>query len=93
MTGSIDTSQDLQSLSNHSLPVEPILYELRLLSSDLLAIRIQVDKLLHNSICSQEWKMIGLVIDRLVFGFYFAFVLVMFITIAVIWHWSNSHIN
>uniref|UniRef100_A0A3Q3W5F4 Neurotransmitter-gated ion-channel ligand-binding domain-containing protein n=1 Tax=Mola mola TaxID=94237 RepID=A0A3Q3W5F4_MOLML len=83
----------ITSVSSHSLPVEPALYELRLLSRDLLAIRIQIDKLLHDSICSQEWKMIGLVIDRLLFGFYFVFVIFTFITIAVIWHWSNSYLN
>lgn len=69
---------------------EPALDELRKLSRDLMAIRVQVDKHFQGSKTSQEWEMIGVVIDRLLFGLYIVFIIVSFITIVCIWMWSNS---
>ncbi|XP_034003385.1 5-hydroxytryptamine receptor 3A-like isoform X1 [Trematomus bernacchii] len=70
-------------------PVEPALEELRKLSRDLLAIRFQVDKHFQGSTSSQEWQMIGIVIDRLLFGLYLVFIIVSFITIICIWSRSS----
>uniref|UniRef100_A0A8D0DIA1 Neurotransmitter-gated ion-channel transmembrane domain-containing protein n=1 Tax=Sander lucioperca TaxID=283035 RepID=A0A8D0DIA1_SANLU len=64
---------------------EPSLDELRKLSRDLLAIRLQVDKHFQGSKTSQEWQMIGIVIDRLLFGLYIVFIAVSFITIICLW--------
>lgn len=78
----------------HSLPVdsgpkitstEPALEELTKLSRDLMAIRLQVDKHFQGSKTSQEWQMIGAVIDRLLFGLYVVFIAVSFIIIMCIW--------
>ncbi|KAK1897551.1 5-hydroxytryptamine receptor 3C [Dissostichus eleginoides] len=66
-------------------PVEPALEELRKLSRDLLAIRFQVDKHFQGSTSSQEWQMIGIVIDRLLFSLYLVFIIVSFIIIICIW--------
>ncbi|KAF1385598.1 hypothetical protein PFLUV_G00109460 [Perca fluviatilis] len=66
-------------------PPEPALDELRKLSRDLLAIRLQVDKHFQGSETSQEWQMIGIVIDRLLFGLYIVFIAVSFITIICLW--------
>ncbi|XP_028443531.1 5-hydroxytryptamine receptor 3A [Perca flavescens] len=70
-------------------PPEPALDELRKLSRDLLAIRLQVDKHFQGSETSQEWQMIGIVIDRLLFGLYIVFIAVSFITIICLW--SNHY--
>ncbi|XP_074490639.1 5-hydroxytryptamine receptor 3A-like [Sebastes fasciatus] len=72
-------------------PPEPALEELRKLSRDLIAIRLQMDKHFQGSKTSQEWQMIGIVIDRLLFGWYIVFILVSFITIICIWTWNNSY--
>ncbi|XP_034738061.1 5-hydroxytryptamine receptor 3A-like [Etheostoma cragini] len=66
-------------------PPEPALDELRKLSRDLLAIRLQVDKHSQGNQTSQEWHMIGTVIDRLLFGLYIVFIAVSFIAIICIW--------
>ncbi|XP_039984754.1 5-hydroxytryptamine receptor 3A-like [Xiphias gladius] len=74
-----------------SAPPEPELVELRKLSRDLMAIRLQMDKQCRGSSTSQEWQMIGLVIDRLLFGLYIVFIFVGFITIMSVWIWNNSY--
>ncbi|XP_029285092.1 LOW QUALITY PROTEIN: 5-hydroxytryptamine receptor 3A-like [Cottoperca gobio] len=71
-------------------PPEPALDELQKLSSDLKAIRLQVDKHFKESNTSQEWQMIGIVMDRLLFGLYVVFITVSFITIICIWTLSNN---
>ncbi|XP_040897262.1 5-hydroxytryptamine receptor 3A-like isoform X1 [Toxotes jaculatrix] len=94
--------RDFQSVSNDTddsvkprpAPPEPTdltLDELRKLSRDLMAIRLQVDKHFHGSKTSQEWQMIGIVIDRLLFGLYIIFISVSFITIMSIWIRNNSY--
>ncbi|KAM9358368.1 5-hydroxytryptamine receptor 3A-like [Symphorus nematophorus] len=72
-------------------PLEPALDELMKLSRDLMAIRQQIDKHFHGSKTSQEWQMIGIVIDRLLFGLYIVFIAVSFITILCIWIRNNSY--
>ncbi|XP_028299782.1 5-hydroxytryptamine receptor 3A-like [Gouania willdenowi] len=62
---------------------------LKKLSRDLTAIRSQVDKHFQSSNTSQEWQMIGIVVDRLLFCLYIIFILTSFIAIICIW--SNSH--
>ncbi|KAE8294082.1 5-hydroxytryptamine receptor 3A [Larimichthys crocea] len=73
------SSKDLQSISGDSFPEkpppEPALDELRKLSRDLMAIRQQIDNNFLGSKASQEWHMIGIVIDRLLFGIYIMFIL------------------
>lgn len=74
-----------------ALPSEPALDELQKLSRDLTAIRLQVDKYFQSSKTSEEWQLIGMVIDRLLFGLYILFILVSFITIMGIWIWNNTY--
>ncbi|XP_031715471.1 5-hydroxytryptamine receptor 3A-like [Anarrhichthys ocellatus] len=66
-------------------PLNPALEELRKLSRDLLAIRLQMDKHFTGSNTVPQWQMVGAVIDRLLFGFYVVFMVVSFITIICIW--------
>uniref|UniRef100_A0A3B4XGG1 5-hydroxytryptamine receptor 3A-like n=1 Tax=Seriola lalandi dorsalis TaxID=1841481 RepID=A0A3B4XGG1_SERLL len=71
-------------------PPDMALDELRKLSRDLMAIRLQMDKHFQGSKTSQEWQMIGIVIDRLLFGLYIIFISVSFLTIVSIWIWNHS---
>ncbi|XP_070688308.1 5-hydroxytryptamine receptor 3C-like [Pempheris klunzingeri] len=86
---------DLHSIPDHTPPMkpppEPALDELRKLSRDLVAIRLQVDKHFLGSKTSQEWQMIGTVIDRLLFGLYIVFISVSFVSIVCLWTLSNSY--
>uniref|UniRef100_A0A667WZW2 Neurotransmitter-gated ion-channel transmembrane domain-containing protein n=1 Tax=Myripristis murdjan TaxID=586833 RepID=A0A667WZW2_9TELE len=66
-------------------PLEPALDELRKLSRDLLAIRLQMDKHLQGSESSEEWKMIGMVFDRLLFGVYIAFITMKCWLLMIVW--------
>uniref|UniRef100_A0A3Q2TZX1 5-hydroxytryptamine (serotonin) receptor 3A n=1 Tax=Fundulus heteroclitus TaxID=8078 RepID=A0A3Q2TZX1_FUNHE len=70
---------------------KPALEELRKLSRDLTAIRLQVDKHFQGSNTAEEWQMIGAVIDRLLFCLYILFIAASFITITGIWIWNNSY--
>ncbi|MEQ2174051.1 hypothetical protein GOODEAATRI_003845, partial [Goodea atripinnis] len=72
-------------------PPEPALEELRRLSRDLTAIRLQVDKHFQGSKTAEEWQMIGIVIDRLLFGLYILFILASFVTITGIWILNNMY--
>ncbi|KAM9358367.1 5-hydroxytryptamine receptor 3A-like [Symphorus nematophorus] len=88
------TSNPLKSSLTPPAPVallEPALDELRKLSRDLMAIRRQMDKHFEGTKTSQEWQMIGIVIDRLLFGLYIVFIAVSFIAILGIWVWNNSY--
>ncbi|XP_040896407.1 5-hydroxytryptamine receptor 3A-like [Toxotes jaculatrix] len=99
METSFISSRDLQSISGGTTPEKPppepevALDELRKLSRDLTAIRLQMDKHLQGTKTSQEWQMIGIVIDRLLFGLYIIFISVSFITIVSIWIWNNSFVD
>ncbi|XP_056233798.1 5-hydroxytryptamine receptor 3A-like [Seriola aureovittata] len=87
-------SDDIPLVKPHlalSAPPEPALEELKKLSRDLVAIRLQVDKHFQGSNTSQEWHMIGIVVDRLLFCLYIIFISVSFITIIAIWIWNNSY--
>lgn len=66
-------------------PEELTVDELRKLSNDLKAMRIQMEKHLEGTKFSQEWFMIGVVMDRLLFGMYIVFMSVSFIIITCIW--------
>lgn len=70
-------------------PLDPVMEELRRLSRELFAIRLLVDIQCQDSKASQEWKMIALVIDRLLFGLYVIFIMVVFTTFVLIWYWSS----
>uniref|UniRef100_A0A3B4TMP7 5-hydroxytryptamine receptor 3A-like n=1 Tax=Seriola dumerili TaxID=41447 RepID=A0A3B4TMP7_SERDU len=77
-------SDDIPLVKPHlalSAPPEPALEELKKLSRDLVAIRLQMDKHFQGSNTSQEWHMIGIVVDRLLFCLYIIFISVSFITI------------
>ncbi|XP_042339946.1 5-hydroxytryptamine receptor 3A-like [Plectropomus leopardus] len=74
-----------------SPPQDPIVDELRKLSKDLSAIRHQIDNHSQGSKTSQEWQMVGVVIDRLLFCLYIIFIVVSFIAIISIWVWNNSY--
>ncbi|XP_019128823.2 5-hydroxytryptamine receptor 3A [Larimichthys crocea] len=91
MNTSIISSKALQSFSAtpdtppEKPPSVPVLDELRKLSRDLMAIRQQIENQVQGSKTSQEWQMIGIVIDRLLFGLYIVFILVTFLNILIIW--------
>ncbi|XP_034387350.1 5-hydroxytryptamine receptor 3A-like [Cyclopterus lumpus] len=89
MNTSTISSRDLQSDSDAKPPVKPLLEptldELRKLSRDLTAIRLQMDTHFQGSKTKQEWQLVGIVIDRLLFFFYIVFISVSFITIICIW--------
>ncbi|XP_054914739.1 5-hydroxytryptamine receptor 3A-like [Poeciliopsis prolifica] len=70
---------------------EPALEELKKLTRDLTAIRLQVDKHFQGSKTAEEWQMIGIVIDRLLFYLYIVFIIASFITITGIWIWNNTY--
>lgn len=90
MTASIMPLRDLQVNSPAvKPPVDPVMEELRRLSRELFAIRLLVDIQFQGSKASQEWKMIALVIDRLLFGLYVIFIIVEFTTFILIWYWSS----
>uniref|UniRef100_A0A3B3CR75 Neurotransmitter-gated ion-channel transmembrane domain-containing protein n=1 Tax=Oryzias melastigma TaxID=30732 RepID=A0A3B3CR75_ORYME len=90
--GSMGSNQDLLKAPLPAAPPpDPALDELRKLSRDLTAIRLQMDKHFQGSKASQEWQMIGIVIDRLLFGLYIVFILASFITIMSIWIWNNTY--
>lgn len=91
----IISSNALQSISGDLAPEkmvceESVVDELRNLSRDLRAIRLQMDSHFRGSKKSQDWQMIGMVIDRLLFGLYIIFMTITFITIICIWTWNNS---
>ncbi|XP_033181057.1 uncharacterized protein LOC113139592 [Mastacembelus armatus] len=71
---------------------ESILEELRRLTRDLTAIRLHMDKHFQGSEALEEWQMVGLIIDRLLFGLYVIFITVSFITIMSLWIWNNSFV-
>lgn len=70
---------------------DPILNELRSLNRELSAIRLHIDKYIQKCKSSQEWQMIGTVVDRLLFGLYIISITISFITIICIWLWNNSY--
>lgn len=96
MTASIIFSKELRNVFGDSPPekaaLDPVLDEAKKLRRDLTAIRDHINKHLQESKTSQEWKMIGTVMDRLLFSIYFLFIVITFITIAVIWGWSRSYV-
>ncbi|KAE8294083.1 5-hydroxytryptamine receptor 3A [Larimichthys crocea] len=89
------TISTISSSHLHSVSVNtqwgPALDELRKLSRDLMAIRHQIASHLHGTKTTQEWQMIGTVLDRLLFGLYIIFILVSVITILNVGIWKNSH--
>uniref|UniRef100_UPI0037E8C89A 5-hydroxytryptamine receptor 3A-like n=1 Tax=Semicossyphus pulcher TaxID=241346 RepID=UPI0037E8C89A len=90
MNTNIISAKDLQGIYEDKPPPEPALDELRKLSRDLAAIRMQIDKHFQGSKDSQEWLMIGMVIDRLLFCLYIVFISASFASIISIWIWHNS---
>ncbi|XP_049444300.1 5-hydroxytryptamine receptor 3A-like [Epinephelus fuscoguttatus] len=97
MSPIIISSRDLPSVSGDTPPANtppvPALDQLRKLSKDLTAIRLQIDKHFQGNSASQEWQMIGAVIDRFLFGLYLVFILACFVTIVCIWIWSQAHVG
>ncbi|XP_076007313.1 5-hydroxytryptamine receptor 3A-like [Genypterus blacodes] len=91
INGISNLGADLRSISgNVSLkppldPKDPVLAELKKMSRELLAIRTHIDKHLQGTNTSQEWNMVGRIIDRLLFGLYVIFISVSFITMICIW--------
>ncbi|XP_037626100.1 5-hydroxytryptamine receptor 3A-like [Sebastes umbrosus] len=78
--------EHLKSVSGDIPPLKPTaLDELRKMRSNLTAIRLQIDKHVQGSKTSQEWQMIGIVIDRLLFGLYIVFISVCVIIIICLW--------
>ncbi|KAM8873736.1 5-hydroxytryptamine receptor 3A-like [Spinachia spinachia] len=71
-------------------PTETGLDELRKVSRELMAIRLQVDKHFRGCQSRQEWQMVSQVIDRLLFALYVVFIVFSFITITCIWIRSNA---
>lgn len=87
ISASIISSRDLFRVSGdldpEKLPADETLEELRKLSRDLLAIRLQIDNYIHGSKVSQDWKMIANVVDRLLFALYVVFLFISFTGMSV----------
>ena len=64
---------------------DPVVEELRRLSLDLHSIRLQAERHFERSQTSEEWAMIGSVIDRLLFIIYFIFILFSFLCVTLMW--------
>ncbi|XP_074523983.1 5-hydroxytryptamine receptor 3A-like [Halichoeres trimaculatus] len=90
MDSSVISASDLQSIYAEKPPPDPALDELKKLSRDLTAIRVQIDKHFEGSSSSHEWLMIGIVVDRLLFAIYIVFISSSFASIISIWIWNNS---
>lgn len=89
------SNRDLQTVCSHTTSdkasVDLALDELKRLSGELMAIRLQVDKHFQSSNTSEEWRMMGEVIDRLLFGLYVIFISISFIITVAIWTWNSSY--
>ncbi|KAM9848890.1 5-hydroxytryptamine receptor 3A-like [Aulostomus maculatus] len=84
--------KQLHGISTVPHPQQAVLDELRKLSKDLIAIRLHVDNHFQGTSSSQEWYMIGIVIDRLLFSLYIIFILISFVTIICIWIWNDKFV-
>ena len=82
--------KDKETEQKESLSEVKTLQVLKTLSKDLQAIHHQVVQHLKGSSGSEEWILIGLIIDRLLFIFYIFFLSVSFLTIIIIWVNSSS---
>ncbi|XP_055072672.2 5-hydroxytryptamine receptor 3C [Misgurnus anguillicaudatus] len=72
----------------HNMP--PTLHKLKKISHDLLSIRQQVEKHYDTDQGTDEWVLLGQIIDRLLFGMYTIFLVFSFFTILVFWViWYN----
>uniref|UniRef100_A0AAV2KU03 Uncharacterized protein n=1 Tax=Knipowitschia caucasica TaxID=637954 RepID=A0AAV2KU03_KNICA len=58
---------------------------------DVSAIRRQVDAHTRGTDVNKEWHLLGLVLDRLLFGLYILFITVSFITIGCIWTFNSEN--
>lgn len=87
--------RDHQSISGDSptekTSLELAVDELRTLSKNVRAIRLHMDKQSQESNTSQDWQMIAMVIDRLLFGLYVVILITTYITITAMWVWNNSY--
>uniref|UniRef100_A0A8C2HXY5 Neurotransmitter-gated ion-channel transmembrane domain-containing protein n=1 Tax=Cyprinus carpio TaxID=7962 RepID=A0A8C2HXY5_CYPCA len=69
---------------------EHCLDEMKKMSTDLLAIRHQVEEHFSNENRTDDWFMFGQVIDRVLFIMYSLFIVVSLSTIMVLWLYSYS---
>ncbi|KAM9831440.1 uncharacterized protein ACB057_018630 [Neosynchiropus ocellatus] len=73
----LTTAKVLSTVSGEMQNVKPtedvLLRELRKISGNLAAIRVQMDQHFQGSKTSKEWHTIGIIIDRLLFGIYIIF--------------------
>ncbi|CAL8253081.1 unnamed protein product [Merluccius merluccius] len=67
---------------------DPVMEELRKLRQDLRSIHLQLEGHLKGKQNSEEWHIIGMVIDRLLFIIYVIFISLSFITIIPFWIYS-----
>uniref|UniRef100_M3ZUB0 5-hydroxytryptamine receptor 3A-like n=1 Tax=Xiphophorus maculatus TaxID=8083 RepID=M3ZUB0_XIPMA len=89
--GILKEPHPVKAPTSPAAPPEPALEELKKLTIHLTAIRLQVDKHFQGSKTAEEWQMIGIVIDRLLFYLYIVFIIASFITITGIWIWNNTY--
>lgn len=87
----LSTVMTLQKADEEPAAEGEALRELRSLSRDLQAIRLQVEQQLGSSQSSEDWMQVGFIVDRLLFGIYILFISVSFITIIIIWVNSYGH--
>uniref|UniRef100_A0A8C4GIH2 Neurotransmitter-gated ion-channel transmembrane domain-containing protein n=1 Tax=Dicentrarchus labrax TaxID=13489 RepID=A0A8C4GIH2_DICLA len=83
---------DKTPLKTPPVPPDSALHELKKLSRDLMAIRLQMDKQFQGSDTAQEWQMVGIIIDRLLFSLYIIVITVSFLTLISIWIWNHQYI-
>ncbi|XP_042605399.1 5-hydroxytryptamine receptor 3A-like [Cyprinus carpio] len=69
---------------------EHCLDEMKKMSTDLLAIRHQVEEHFSNENRTDDWFMFGQVVDRVLFIMYSLFIVVSLSTIMVLWLYSYS---
>ncbi|XP_028301247.1 5-hydroxytryptamine receptor 3A-like isoform X2 [Gouania willdenowi] len=87
----VSTPVEDRDASKELLNEDEPLQELRTLTSDLAAIRLQLEKHLNSSKSTEEWVQVGLIIDRLLFILYILFITVSFITIITLWVTSDNY--
>ncbi|XP_028301249.1 5-hydroxytryptamine receptor 3C-like isoform X1 [Gouania willdenowi] len=90
---SIISSRDLHSvcsnIQSEKLHPDPTVEELRKLSKGVAVIRQHLDRHFEGTRTSREWQMIGVIIDRLLFGIYIIFITISFLIVVIIWVTNN----
>uniref|UniRef100_A0A8C5G6D9 5-hydroxytryptamine receptor 3C-like n=1 Tax=Gouania willdenowi TaxID=441366 RepID=A0A8C5G6D9_GOUWI len=77
------------NIQSEKLHPDPTVEELRKLSKGVAVIRQHLDRHFEGTRTSREWQMIGVIIDRLLFGIYIIFITISFLIVVIIWVTNN----